>query len=69
MGTMNLDERQRAAAHSDHWIGQTVVAGPGAGKTAVIAERVAWMVREGHAKPGQIVCVTFTRAMAALMSG
>lgn len=65
MGTMNLDERQRAAAHAEHWIGQTVVAGPGAGKTAVIAERVAWMVREGHAKPGQIVCVTFTRAMAA----
>lgn len=63
--TFQLDEAQLRAAHHPAREGVTVVAGPGAGKTAVIAERVAWMVREGLATPGQIVCVTFTRAMAA----
>lgn len=63
--TFQLDEAQLRAAHHPAREGVTVVAGPGAGKTAVIAERVAWMVREGIATPGQIVCVTFTRAMAA----
>lgn len=63
--TFQLDEAQLRAAHHPARDPVGVVAGPGAGKTAVIAERVAWMVREGLATPGQIVCVTFTRAMAA----
>lgn len=63
--TMVLDADQERAAHERTDCRVVVVAGPGAGKTAVIAERVAHMVRERIATPGQIVCVTFTRAMAA----
>lgn len=37
-----------------------VVAGPGAGKTAVIAARTAYLISEGKAAPGEVLAVTFT---------
>ena len=37
-----------------------VVAGPGSGKTAVIAARVAYIIDQGLAMPSQILAVTFT---------
>lgn len=37
-----------------------VVAGPGSGKTAVIAARVAFLMDEGLADPSEILAVTFT---------
>lgn len=38
-----------------------VSAGPGSGKTRVIAARIAWLIEEG-ADPESIACLTFTRA-------
>lgn len=63
-----LDDWQARAAYARPDCHHAVLAVPGAGKTEVIAERVAWLIREGHALPSQIVALTFTRAMAADLS-
>lgn len=60
---MDYNETQRAAIlHGDGPM--LVLAGPGSGKTAVIAERTAHLIREGHVNPAAILVVTFTRAAA-----
>lgn len=42
-----------------------VVAGAGTGKTAVLVERVARLIEGGHARPEEIVAVTYTLEAAA----
>lgn len=60
---MDYNETQRAAIlHGDGPM--LVLAGPGSGKTAVIAGRTAHLIREGHVNPADILVVTFTRAAA-----
>ena len=44
-----------------------VLAGPGSGKTSVIVERTAYMVREKGISPSSILVVTFSRAAAKEM--
>ncbi len=44
-----------------------VIAGPGAGKTAVVTERVHYLVKERGIDPESILVITFTRAAAAEM--
>lgn len=41
-----------------------VIAGAGSGKTATMADRVVWLVANGHVRPDQILGVTFTRKAA-----
>ena len=41
-----------------------VIAGAGAGKTETMAARVVWLVANGHADPGQVLGLTFTRKAA-----
>ena len=42
-----------------------VIAGAGSGKTETMAARVLWLVANGHAKPEEILGLTFTRKAAA----
>jgi len=53
------DERQRQAI--EHVRGpMLVVAGAGTGKTTVLTRRIARLIGEGHARPDQILAVTYT---------
>ena len=44
-----------------------VIAGAGTGKTTVLTQRVANLIREGHARPNEIVALTYTENSAAEM--
>jgi DNA helicase II / ATP-dependent DNA helicase PcrA len=60
------DDRQREAI--EHARGPVlVVAGAGTGKTSVLIHRIARLVQEGHAKPEQILALTYTVEAAAQM--
>src|ERR1051326_1289878 len=53
------DDRQRAAI--EHVDGPLlVVAGAGTGKTSVLTHRIEYLIREGHARPDEILALTYT---------
>jgi DNA helicase-2/ATP-dependent DNA helicase PcrA len=62
------DERQREAIEHLHGP-MLVVAGAGTGKTTVLTRRIARLVREGHARPSEILAVTYTKNSAQEMRG
>ena len=53
------DERQREAIEHVHGP-MLVVAGAGTGKTTVLTRRIARLIQEGHARPDEILAVTYT---------
>ncbi len=53
------DERQREAIAHVHGP-MLVVAGAGTGKTTVLTQRIAHLIREGHARPDEILALTYT---------
>ncbi len=46
-----------------------VIAGAGTGKTTVLTQRVAHLIREGHARPDEVVALTYTDNSASEMLG
>src|SRR6516162_6798136 len=61
-----LNDRQREAV--EHLHGPLlVVAGAGTGKTTVLVHRIARLIRERQATPGEILALTYTDAAAAEM--
>lgn len=51
--------RQRQAIEHLHGP-MLVLAGAGTGKTTVLVERIAWLIEQGHARPEEILAITFT---------
>ncbi len=62
---MYSEEQLRAIRHGDGPM--LVLAGPGSGKTAVIAERVRYLTQRLKVSDEQILVITFTRAAACEM--
>jgi DNA helicase-2/ATP-dependent DNA helicase PcrA len=60
------DERQREAIAHVHGP-MLVLAGAGTGKTTVLTKRVANLIREGHARPQEILALTYTENAAEEM--
>ncbi|MFC0581364.1 ATP-dependent helicase [Micrococcoides hystricis] len=63
LGTFRPTEEQAAVIEAN-LDPRLVVAGAGSGKTATMADRVAWLVANGICRPEQILGVTFTRKAA-----
>src|SRR5512141_829860 len=60
------DPQQKQAIEHVHGP-MLVVAGAGTGKTTVLIQRVARLIREGHGRPDEIVALTYTDNAAAQM--
>lgn len=65
MNRMRLDDKQLQAAHPENSV--WVSANAGAGKTQVLANRIARLLLAG-AEPASILCLTYTNAGAAEMA-
>ena len=62
----NLTHAQREAVL--HEAGPLlIIAGAGTGKTTVITRRIAWLIATKHARPDEILALTFTEKAAAEM--
>ena len=68
LAPFQLDEKQREAIEHVHGP-MLVVAGAGTGKTTVLTKRVAHLINHGHARPDQVLALTYTENAAIEMCG
>ncbi|MDG3013061.1 ATP-dependent helicase [Speluncibacter jeojiensis] len=68
LGDNEPTPEQAAVIEADPTCPALVVAGAGAGKTTTMAARVVWLVANGHARPEQVLGLTFTRKAAQQLS-
>lgn len=64
LAKLNTEQRE-AVTHVDGPL--MIVAGAGTGKTTVVTHRIAWLIDQGHAKPEEILALTFTDKAAGEM--
>ena len=62
--SVDLNENQRKAAYYDGDKYLVIEAGPGAGKTHVLIERIKFLVNEKKVDPSTLLVITFTRKAA-----
>ncbi len=63
LGLPRPTAQQRAVVESE-LAPALVIAGAGSGKTETMANRVVWLLANGHVRPGEILGLTFTRKAA-----
>lgn len=64
LGQFEPTSEQEAIIEADPTGTYRVIAGAGSGKTETMAQRVLWLVANGHVQPGEVLGLTFTRKAA-----
>ncbi len=65
LNNLNPEQKQAVAYGCGPFL---IVAGAGTGKTTVITRRIAWLIRQGLARPEEILALTFTEKAAGEMA-